>query len=93
MPTHTTGTETYTFYTKSDDGVRLWVNNQLIINKWLGSGLREASGTAQLTTGVKTPIRIDYYDLSGNAQIELKWSSPSTPVQLIPSNNLTPSEN
>ena len=93
MPTHTTGTETYTFYTKTDDGVRLWVNNQLIINKWVGTGLREASGTAQLTAGVKTPIRIDYYDLSGNAQIELRWSSPSTPVQLIPADNLTPSEN
>ena len=26
--------ETYTFITTSDDGVRLWVNNQLIIDQW-----------------------------------------------------------
>ncbi len=26
--------ETYTFYTMSDDGVRLWVNNQQLINNW-----------------------------------------------------------
>ena len=25
---------TYTFYTVSDDGVRLWVNGQLIVNNW-----------------------------------------------------------
>jgi hypothetical protein len=26
--------ETYTFYTNTDDGVRLWVNDQLLIPKW-----------------------------------------------------------
>ena len=27
-------TESYTFYTRSDNGVRLWVNNTLVINNW-----------------------------------------------------------
>jgi len=27
-------TETYTFYTRADDGVRLWVNGQQLINRW-----------------------------------------------------------
>jgi hypothetical protein len=27
-------TQAYTFYTVSDDGVRLWVNNQLVIDNW-----------------------------------------------------------
>src|SRR5438552_17283530 len=31
--------ETYTFYTQSDDGVRLWINGQLIIDDWNGHSL------------------------------------------------------
>jgi len=27
--------ETYTFYSKSDNGRRVWINNQLVIDKWL----------------------------------------------------------
>ena len=26
--------EAFTFYTRSDDGVRLWINNQQVINNW-----------------------------------------------------------
>src|ERR1041385_3700987 len=27
--------ETYTFYLNSDNGRRLWINNQLVIDKWI----------------------------------------------------------
>lgn len=27
-------TETYTFYTQTDEGVRLWVNGTQLINQW-----------------------------------------------------------
>src|SRR5438477_12352052 len=28
-------TEKYTFYTSSDDGVRLWLNDKLVIDRWV----------------------------------------------------------
>ena len=40
--------ETYRFYTSSDDGVRLWVNNQQIVNNWTDHGTTENSGTIAL---------------------------------------------
>jgi len=38
-------TETYTFYTQSDDGIRLWVNGQQLVNHWDQHGATEDSGT------------------------------------------------
>lgn len=34
-------TQTYTFYTVTDDGVRLWVNGWLVIDKWQDRGPTE----------------------------------------------------
>src|SRR6185369_8914512 len=37
--------ETYTFYTTTDDGVRLWINGQLLIDHWVDQGPTEGSGS------------------------------------------------
>src|SRR5205823_8202350 len=75
--------ETYTFYTTTDDGVRLWVNNTLIIDKWLDQGATEYGATINLTGGQKYDIRMDYYDNTGGAVAKLSWSSPSTAKAII----------
>ena len=31
----------YIFYTTTDDGVMLWVDNQLIVTSWVGQGTTE----------------------------------------------------
>ncbi|MGH9966705.1 MAG: PA14 domain-containing protein, partial [Pyrinomonadaceae bacterium] len=48
--------QTYTFYTLTDDGVRLWVNGQLLIDKWIDQGPTEWSGQIALTAGVRYDI-------------------------------------
>ncbi|KPL23737.1 MAG: hypothetical protein AMJ75_05450, partial [Phycisphaerae bacterium SM1_79] len=80
--------ETYTFYTTTDDGVRLWVNNQLIIDKWIDQGPTEWSGTISLTGEVKYGIKMEYYENGGGAVAELRWSSPSQPKEIIPQSRL-----
>ncbi|WP_158453665.1 beta-glucanase [Paenibacillus beijingensis] len=82
---------TYTFYTSTDDGVRLWVNNQLIINKWFDQGTTEWTGTIQLTAGQKYDIRMEYFENTGSASAKLSWSSASQPKQIIPQHRLYPS--
>ncbi len=57
-------TETYTFYTDSDDGVRLWVNGQLLIDNWTDHGATEDSATLALVAGQKYTIKMEYYDSS-----------------------------
>src|SRR6266850_2361961 len=81
-------TERYTFYAKADDGVRVWVNNQLLISCWTPHPALEFSGSINLTAGQKYDIKVEYFQRYGGAQISLSWSSPSTPKQIIPSSQL-----
>ena len=82
--------ETYTFYTVADDGVRLWVNGQLLVDNWTNQGATEKSGTIKLVAGQKYDIVIEYYESGGEAVTKLLWSSASTPKQIVPSSQLYP---
>jgi hypothetical protein len=82
--------EAYTFYTVSDDGIRLWVNNQLLIDRYFDQGPTEWSGVISLQAGVLYDIRIDYYENGGGAAARLLWSSPSVLKEVIPSTQLYP---
>ena len=80
--------QTYTFYTTTDDGVRLWVNGVLLVDYWAGQAATERSGTIALTAGQKYSIRLDYYENTGNAVAKLMWSSASQVKQIIPQSQL-----
>jgi len=83
-------TETYTFYTTTDDGVRLWVSDEQIIDKWVEQIATEWSGTIDLVAGQMYSIVMEYYENSGEAVAQLRWSSPHTPKQLVPQAALSP---
>lgn len=57
--------ETYTFYVAKDDGARLWVNGQLIIDSTGCCG--EPKGTIALTAGAYADIRLDYTEATSAA--------------------------
>ncbi len=77
-------TETYTFYTRSDDGARLWVDGRQIVDQWVDQGATEASGEIDLEAGKKYSLVMEYYENGGGAVAELRWSSPSTPKDFVP---------
>ncbi len=85
--------ETYTFYTTTDDGVRLWVNGQLIIDEWVDQGPTEWSGSINLVAQQRYNIQMDYYENGGGAEALLSWSSPSTVKVIIPQTQLYPVSN
>ena len=82
--------QTYTFYTSSDDGIRLWVNGQQIINNWTNHGRTQNSGRIALTAGQRSDIRLEFYENTGSAVAQLSWASNSQPKQIIPSAQLYP---
>ena len=47
----------YDFFVAGDDGFRLWVNNQLIIDNWNDGAVRTVSGSINLTAGQEYPVR------------------------------------
>jgi len=80
--------ETYTFYTVTDDGVRLWVDNQLLIDQWIPQSATEWSGQITLTAGQAVPIQMEYYERGGGAVARLLWESASVVKGAITADNL-----
>ncbi len=79
-----------TFYTVSDDGVRLWVNGQLLINNWTNHGPTENSGSITLSAGQKYDLKLEYYEAAGGATARLLWSSSCEAKAVVPQAQLFP---
>jgi len=79
-----------TFYTVSDDGVRLWLDGQLLIDNWTNHGATENSASATLSAGQKYQLKLEYYDATGSATARLLWSSNCETKAAIPSSQLYP---
>lgn len=71
-------TNKYTFYATVDDGVRLYVDNKLIINEWHTGNVVTYNGTVELRAGVHT-VRMEYYEATGNAVAKLFWEAGGAP--------------
>ena len=82
--------ETYTFYTLSDDGVRLWVNGTLLIDNWTLHSPTENRGTIALQAGQAYDVVMEFYENKGGAVAQLLWSSLSQPKEIIPATQLRP---
>jgi glucose/arabinose dehydrogenase/endonuclease YncB( thermonuclease family) len=79
--------EAYTFFTTSNDGVRLWVDGRLLVDDWTDHAPTEDAGTLALQPGWYA-VRLEYYEGVGTSTISLAYSSPGTPKQTIPSARL-----
>jgi hypothetical protein len=81
--------EDYTFHLTADDGVRLWVNGQLLIDSWQGQNTTTHTGTITLEAGQSYAFRMDYYQVSGQSGVQLEWSSASQAREIIPSSQFS----
>jgi len=78
-------TDFYTFITGSDDGVRLFLNGQMIIDDWTDHDRTEDRSTpVQLVAGQSYLIVLEGYENGGEAEWQLYWQSPSIARQVIP---------
>lgn len=83
-------TGSYQFETYSDDGVRLWVNNQLVIDNWTyHSATQNQSSPINLTAGVRYPLRVEYFEGGGSAVMSLRWKNVSS-TSFIPISGCPP---
>lgn len=81
-------TGTYTFSTTSDDGIRLIVNEKVLINNWTTHSATTNTATITLTAGQKYSIEVDYFQNTGSAVAELAWTRPDGVKQIIPTSQL-----
>jgi beta-glucosidase len=69
-------TGTYTFGLTSDDGSRLFVNGQQVIDNWRDQAATTETGQVTLTAGTPVQIEVDYYQGGGDAVVNLGWQQP-----------------
>jgi hypothetical protein len=65
------------------------VNHKLIIDHWSSHSKVEDKGTISLTAGKSYDIQLEFWDNTGSATAQLKWSSSSRSKQTIPSSRLS----
>lgn len=85
--------DTYTLFTTTDDGTRLFINGRQIINQWVDQAATEVSGTISLRAQQRYNIEMDYYENGGQASATLAWSGTFTPKAIIPQTQLYPVTN
>jgi len=74
----------YRFYIRADDGMRIWLDDTLIIDLWqnAGSGLRTTD--LSLESG-EYRVQVEYYNASGEARAEVWWERLTTTPTIFPS--------
>lgn len=78
----------YRFYTTSDDGSKLFINGQQVVNNDGAHGARERSGLINLTAGVHA-IMVKFFENGGGERLEVRWQGPGIVKQLIPDSALS----
>ena len=63
----------YTFTTSTDDGLRLWVDEQLVTDDWTNGPIRKHTPEVSLSSG-QHEVRLEYYEQIWNACAELIWA-------------------
>ncbi|HVV12772.1 MAG TPA: PA14 domain-containing protein [Amycolatopsis sp.] len=84
----------YTLKTLSDDGVRVWVDDLLVIDDWQVQGATWTSATVHSgAAGEAHRIRLEYFQGAGDSQLELDWVPPGGAQQVVPGVDLRPRYN
>lgn len=82
----------WTFTTTTDDGIRVWVDGQRIIDRWVAQAPTATSGRATLTAGRAVDVVVEYYEAGGGAVARLEWQGPGTARQLVPAGAVVPAQ-
>jgi putative intracellular protease/amidase len=82
----------YTFGTYSDEGVRLRVGGNLVLNNWTPHAATwNTSSPVNLSAGQRVPIVLEYYDNTRAALVQLGWRRPGqTQFAIVPRGRLYP---
>ncbi len=83
----------YAFRVRSDDGIRVWAGNDLIIDRWQDGDTGWIDVQRTFTAGLRD-LRVEYYERGGDAFINFSWwrqdqpANPPTAVIRSPSEGI-----
>lgn len=77
----------YTFECTSDDGARVWIGDELLVDNDGLHGAQTRRGEIGLAAGYH-PLRVEYFNASGASVLELRWSGPGFAWSALPATAL-----
>jgi hypothetical protein len=79
----------YTFSVQHDDGVRLWIGDERVIDNWNNADTT-TTGSIALAGGTAYRFRMDYYNGIGGGRAILRWVVPGGSLETIPTEAFLP---
>ena len=74
----------WTLYTESDDGSKLFVDGDEVVNNDGLHGMVEKSGTVNVSAGDVKHVIVSYFERGGGHGLVVSWSGPGTAKAVIP---------
>lgn len=75
--------DTYKFFTRSDDGSILKINNEMVVNNDGDHGIIEKGGTIKLKPGMY-PLEVIWFNGGGEGWLDVYYQTSTMPKQIIP---------
>ncbi len=73
----------WTLSVESDDGAKLWIGDDLVVDNDYLHGMREAQGTIALDAGLHA-VRIEFFERADGAGLIARWTGPDTARETVP---------
>ena len=74
---------TYTLFTESDDGSRLWIDGKKVVENGGLHGMEEKSGTVELKAG-DHDLKVELFENEGEVGLKVSWQADGLAKQIIP---------
>ncbi len=81
-------TQSYELRLEVEDGGRLWIDDQLVIDTWDTGGYSNTSIFVPLQAGNFHKIKLELLAETGRSDVRLFWSAPSVNEHIIPETHL-----
>jgi alpha-D-xyloside xylohydrolase len=75
-------TGSFTFLTTSNDGIRLKINGEKVLENWTPHGATVDVGKIELEKGKRYKFELEYFQTLGGAITKLTWIKPSVAAKL-----------
>ncbi|HET7545940.1 MAG TPA: PA14 domain-containing protein [Polyangiaceae bacterium] len=82
-------TDAFVICTDTDDGVRLWIDDAVVVEDWhTHANTENCSVPMNWSAGSTHTLRMEYFEVQGVANASLLWYSATVPKQVIPASAL-----
>ena len=75
----------YVLHVAVDDGMRIWLNDKLILNEWRPQPVRHFTTSVELNAGEPYKLRVDYFQDILDTRARVTWERPDLPPTPPPS--------